>query len=83
VIGVLPGFPQAGGLVVEKEVLFETAGLQQALEQVIGEFHQAQPMTDFPMHLKAEDCEDQDRQDTEQEGQDDLAPNLIGGLFHE
>ncbi len=83
VIGVLPGFLQAGRLMVEKEVFFKAAGLQQTLEQVVGEFQQPQTVTNLPVHLEAENGEHQDRQHAEQEGQDDLAPDLVSGFFHQ
>ena len=83
VIGVLPGFLQAGRLMVEKEVFLKAAGLQQTLEQVVGEFQQPQAVTDLPVHLEAENGEHQDRQHAEQEGQDDLAPDLVSGFFHQ
>ena len=68
---------------VKEEILFKTAHLQQALKQVVGEFQQPQALADFPVHLEAESREDQHRQDAEQKGQDDQAPNLVGGFFHE
>ena len=80
--GIMPGLLDAGRLMVKEEILFKAAGLQQALKQVAGEFQQPQAMADFPVHLEAESREDQHCQDAEQKGQDDYAPDLIGGFFH-
>jgi len=76
------GLIKAGRLPVEEEIFLHPAQLQDVVKHVVGEFQKPQAMADFPVDLEAEGRENQHRQQAEQESQNDLAPNLKGGLLH-
>jgi len=81
-IRIREGLVQTVPMLIKEEILLEAPHLENVVHQIIRDFHQSQSVSDLTMDLKAKYGKHQDRQEAEQEGQDDLAPNLESGLLH-